>query len=102
MGLFNALVSGTLLPWNWFRRGSRETDYETILSALARDIASVQTRLTQIRTRERRASVTLTIQAFLVWALYTALCWWFALFRAELHNWSLLVVWLPVGGTPVL
>ncbi len=76
MGVFNALVSGSFLPW---KRTNRETDYETVLSRLEDEIQDVQSRLTQIRLRERRASVTLTLQAFLLWAIYTFVCWFFGL-----------------------
>ncbi|KAN0061322.1 hypothetical protein ACQY0O_006168 [Thecaphora frezii] len=109
MGLFNALVSGSFLPWRW--RAKQETDYETILSGLAKDITEVQTRLTQIRTRERRASVTLTLQAFLVWALYTIVCWFLGLLSFGQESYEdgeegsgsgLLLVWAPVVLSPIL
>ncbi|SJX64168.1 uncharacterized protein SRS1_14822 [Sporisorium reilianum f. sp. reilianum] len=109
MGVFNALVSGSFLPW---KRGNRETDYETVLSQLEGEIQDVQSRLTQIRIRERRASVTLTLQAFLLWAIYTFVCWFFGLLslRSARHydpdaGWKttkMLGVWVPVVGSPVL
>ncbi|PWY97660.1 hypothetical protein BCV70DRAFT_166486 [Testicularia cyperi] len=108
MGVFNALVSGSFLPW---RRASKETDYETVLSALDRDIVDVQTRLAQIRRRMRRASVGLTIQAFLLWAIYTALCWFFGLLTLSSPSSSssspgasskMLLVWTPVLASPLL
>ncbi|TKY89567.1 hypothetical protein EX895_001352 [Sporisorium graminicola] len=109
MGVFNALVSGSFLPW---KRGNRETDYETVLSQLEGEIQDVQSRLTQIRIRERRASVTLTLQAFLLWAIYTFVCWFFGLLslRRSRHydpqaGWKttrMLGVWVPVVGSPVL
>ncbi|CDR88726.1 uncharacterized protein SPSC_05558 [Sporisorium scitamineum] len=109
MGVFNALVSGSFLPW---KRSNRETDYETVLSQLEGEIQDVQSRLTQIRLRERRASVTLTLQAFLLWAVYTFVCWFFGLLslRRPRHydpdaGWKttrMLGVWVPVVGSPVL
>ncbi|PWY96965.1 hypothetical protein BCV70DRAFT_167959 [Testicularia cyperi] len=108
MGVFNALVSGSFLPW---RRASKETDYETVLSALDRDIVDVQTRLAQIRRRMRRASVGLTIQAFLLWAIYTVLCWFFGLLTLSSPSSSssssgssskMLLVWTPVLASPLL
>lgn len=114
MGVFNALVSGSFLPW---RRANRETDYETVLSRLEGEIQDVQSRLTQIRLRERRASVTLTLQAFLLWAIYTAACWFFGLltlrgpaqrfgddarYGAKWVETSTMVVWVPVVASPVL
>lgn len=109
MGLFNALVSGSFLPFS--RRSNRETDYETVLSRLETDIQSVQSRLTQIRLRERRASVTLTLQAFLLWAIYTFVCWFFGLLSLRHHRHNAeggwvgnrkLVVWVPVLVSPIL
>ncbi|SPO28337.1 uncharacterized protein UTRI_04734 [Ustilago trichophora] len=109
MGVFNALVSGTFLPW---KRANRETDYETVLSRLESEIQDVQSRLTQIRLRERRASVTLTLQAFLLWAIYTAVCWFFGLLTLRrVHGYEhdatgkkvkMMLVWVPVLGSPVL
>lgn len=109
MGVFNALVSGSFLPW---KRSNRETDYETVLSRLEGEINTVQSRLTQIRLRERRASVTLTLQAFVLWAMYTSVCWFLGLFSLpRTHGWDaevgwknarMLSVWLPVLGSPVL
>lgn len=98
MGVFNALVSGNFLPW---KRANRETDYETVLSALESEITSVQSRLTTIRLRERRASVTLTLQAFLLWALYTGLCWFLGVLTLHRSH-SNMLVWLPVLGSPVV
>lgn len=62
---------------SWFRPWwkSTETDFETVLARLSKDIAAVQTRLTRVHTRQRRATVTLTIYAFVVWALYAAVIW---------------------------
>lgn len=97
MGLFNALVSG--MPW---RRTSRETDYESVLSRLDQEIDEVQTRLAQIRRRQRRASVTLTLQAVLLWSVYTGACWLFGLLTWP-HDGvgaSVLAVWMPVLGSP--
>ncbi|SPC63077.1 uncharacterized protein UHOD_05943 [Ustilago sp. UG-2017b] len=116
MGIFNALVSGTFLPFSR-RRSNRETDYETVLSRLETEIQTVQSRLTQIRLRERRASVTLTLQAFLLWAIYTFVCWFFGLLPlqrphhldagggAGKKGWvgtRTYLVWIPVLGSPVL
>lgn len=109
MGVFNALVSGSFLPW---KRANRETDYETVLSRLENEIQDVQSRLTQIRLRERRASVTLTLQAFLLWAVYTFVCWFFGLLTLrKVHGYEhdarskrikMMVVWVPVLVSPVL
>ncbi|EST04513.1 protein of unknown function DUF2296 [Kalmanozyma brasiliensis GHG001] len=109
MGVFNALVSGSFLPW---KRTNRETDYETVLSRLETEIQDVQSRLTQIRLRERRASVTLTLQAFLLWAIYTFVCWFFGLLTLRRtrpldpdsgwKNARMYGVWVPVVGSPVL
>lgn len=109
MGVFNALVSGSFLPW---KRANRETDYETVLSRLESEIQDVQSRLTQIRLRERRASVTLTLQAFLLWAIYTTVCWFFGLltlrkvheheFDAHGKRTKRMLIWLSILVSPIL
>ena len=84
-------------PW-W---KSADTDYETILARLSKDIGDVQKKLTQARTRERRASVTMTIYAFLLWAAYAFACWWFHPMASDPRG-MLLAVWIPVLVVPVL
>ncbi|PWN49387.1 hypothetical protein IE53DRAFT_299438, partial [Violaceomyces palustris] len=114
MGLFNALVKGSLLPWNYWSNSNRETDYETVLSSLSKQVQQVEIRLNTIRIRERRASVNLTIHAFLIWAVYSLLCWYFG--YLELRTlWSsfssydrtdqaslVWLVWFPVVVSPIL
>ena len=74
-----------LLPWHWppvrffFRRSRKsETDYETILASVAQEVSQVQSRLTQIRTRERRAVITIPFYILVLWAAYTWVCWYAA------------------------
>lgn len=69
----------TFFPFlSWFRPWwkASETDYETVLSRLSKDIAAVQNRLVRINQRERRASVTFTIYAVLIWLVYAASVWY--------------------------
>ena len=124
-----SIVLSALLPWHWpilrlFRRPTAETDYEVILSSLAAQINDVQKRLTSIRQRERRASITIPFYVLSLWAIYTALCVWMGWlapiatipvtlqafvssgFSRESHHTrselSKLGHWLPILITPVL
>lgn len=58
---------------SWFRPWwkTTETDYETVLSRLTKDINDVQARLIRVNQRERRSSITLTLYAILLWLIYT-------------------------------
>ncbi|KIM61463.1 hypothetical protein SCLCIDRAFT_1215914 [Scleroderma citrinum Foug A] len=55
-----------------FRRSDSE-DYEQILSALAADVQKRQTRLAEIRLRERRTTLHFTLGTFLLWFAYVSL-----------------------------
>ncbi|KAA1475031.1 hypothetical protein DENSPDRAFT_841744 [Dentipellis sp. KUC8613] len=56
----------------WFKKKEPE-DYETILSSLALDIQNRQTRLSEIRLRERRTSLAVTLYSIALWGLYMGL-----------------------------
>ncbi|TFY80020.1 hypothetical protein EWM64_g3993 [Hericium alpestre] len=56
----------------WFSKKEPE-DFETVLSSLALDIQGRQTRLSEIRLRERRTSLAVTLYSFALWALYFSL-----------------------------
>ncbi|KAF9226962.1 hypothetical protein BS17DRAFT_776398 [Gyrodon lividus] len=56
----------------WFRKGDSE-DYETILSGLAADVQKRQTRLAEIRLRERRTTLQFTLGTFFLWFAYVSL-----------------------------
>ena len=49
---------------------TKEEDYENVLAAIALDIQRRQTRLLEIRLRERCATLLTTIYALAVWAVY--------------------------------
>ena len=49
---------------------TNDEDYENALTAIALDIQKRQTRLSEIRLRERRATLLTTIYALAVWAVY--------------------------------
>ncbi|KAN0096948.1 putative integral membrane metal-binding protein (DUF2296) domain containing protein [Tylopilus felleus] len=57
---------------SWFRKGKSE-DYETILSGLAADVQKRQTRLAEIRLRERRTTLQFTLGTFFIWFAYVSL-----------------------------
>ncbi|KAF8839304.1 hypothetical protein BDN67DRAFT_1070147 [Paxillus ammoniavirescens] len=56
----------------WFGKGNSE-DYETILSGLAADVQKRQTRLAEIRLRERRTTLQFTLGTFFLWFAYVSL-----------------------------
>lgn len=53
-------------------------DYEQILASLAIDIQKRQTRLSEIRLRERRATLLVTLYALAVWGAYVSV-WYMGL-----------------------
>lgn len=50
-----------------------EEDYETILSSLALDIQKRQVKLSEIRLRERRSTLLVTLYALAAWVAYVSL-----------------------------
>lgn len=50
-----------------------DEDYETILSSLASDIQKRQTKLSEIRLRERRSTLLATMYALATWVAYVSL-----------------------------
>ncbi|KAE8249752.1 hypothetical protein A4X13_0g5089 [Tilletia indica] len=105
-----------LLPFKVPRLFGRrqDTDYEVILQKLSTDIVKIQTRLTQIRARQRRAAITFTAYALGAWALYTLVCYalgeltWepIALDEAgaatdQIWTARTLFVWFPILGSPI-
>ena len=56
-------------------QSSSNEDYEQVLASLALSIQKRQTQLSEIRLRERRATLLVTTWAFSVWVAYIAL-WW--------------------------
>ncbi|ETW77722.1 hypothetical protein HETIRDRAFT_441366 [Heterobasidion irregulare TC 32-1] len=55
----------------WFKKTEPE-DYEQILASLALDIQKRQTRLSEIRLRERRSTLLVTLWALGLWGLYVS------------------------------
>ena len=51
---------------------SESEDYEQILASLALDIQKRQTRLSEIRLRERRSTLLVTLWALGLWGLYVS------------------------------
>ncbi|KAJ6537510.1 hypothetical protein DFH09DRAFT_1177921 [Mycena vulgaris] len=62
--------------WRLFRAEKPPDDYETILSTLAANIQKRQTLLSEIRLRERKATMLVTLNAIGVWLVYLAV-WYF-------------------------
>ncbi|KAF8888145.1 hypothetical protein CPB84DRAFT_1786333 [Gymnopilus junonius] len=61
-----------------------DEDYETILSNLANDIQKRQTRLSEIRLRERRSSLLATLYTLAIWVAYVSL--WYLNALPNLHD----------------
>ncbi|KAJ7022790.1 hypothetical protein C8F04DRAFT_230590 [Mycena alexandri] len=62
--------------WRLFRAEKPPDDYESVLAALANDIAKRQTLLSEIRARERKATTLVTLYTFAAYLLYLAV-WYF-------------------------
>lgn len=67
---------------NWFKRLAPE-DYEEILASLADDIQKRQTRLSEIRLRERRTTLLFTLYALASWVAYVSL--WYMGYIPDVH-----------------
>jgi len=80
----------------WFKR-KKSDDYESVLQDLQLDIDTRQTRLSEIRLRERRSTLAVTIYTLLAWSLYLLL--WYIRFLPEFHP---VVKGLPVFLGPIL
>ncbi|GAA5873890.1 hypothetical protein JCM8547_008632 [Rhodosporidiobolus lusitaniae] len=82
---------------------TREVDYDTYLSGLQDQISARQTKLQQIRLRERRANALFITYGLGLWVLYVAL-WWFGIFETVKYEPLHVKVakGLPVGGGPVV
>ncbi|KAJ7167977.1 hypothetical protein C8R46DRAFT_996172 [Mycena filopes] len=62
--------------WRLFRAEKPPDDYESVLAALATDIAKRQTLLSEIRARERKATTLVTLYTLAAWLAYLAV-WYF-------------------------
>jgi endoplasmic reticulum junction formation protein lunapark len=81
MSLFNRIF-GKVWPChlvicssNSFEQNNEE-DYATVLSNLAADVQKRQAKLSEIRLRERRASLQVTLYTLAAWVAYTGV--WYA------------------------
>jgi len=86
--------------FSWFSKKSPAEDYEQVLASLALSIQKRQTRLSELRLRERRATLFVTTWTFAAWAGYIAL-WWAGIIgvRGQMTRsvgWGLPVVVGPV------
>ncbi|KAJ7098514.1 hypothetical protein B0H15DRAFT_821015 [Mycena belliarum] len=67
--------------WRLFRAEKPADDYETVLSALATTIQKRQTLLSEIRARERKATMLVTLYTLAAWLAYVAV-WYFGFVSA--------------------
>ncbi|KAJ7680039.1 hypothetical protein B0H17DRAFT_74222 [Mycena rosella] len=86
--------------WRLFRASPPADDYESVLAALALDIAQRQSALAALRARERHASTLVTLYALAVWAAYLAV-WYFG-FVAGVRGMERALRALPVVVGPIL
>ncbi|KAF8139056.1 hypothetical protein EV363DRAFT_1394456 [Boletus edulis] len=82
----------------WFRKRNSE-DYETILYGLAADVQKRQTRLAEIRLRERRTTLQFTLGTFFLWFAYVSL-WYTRTLPSTWHDSTFGTAGMVVG--PVL
>ncbi|KAI0338070.1 hypothetical protein BDW22DRAFT_1363449 [Trametopsis cervina] len=89
----------------WFRKSQPE-DYEQVLAALASDIQKRQTHLSEIRLRERRATLLFSVYALALWIAYVSM--WYTGFLPSLSGYArgsnvqMLVEGLPVFIGPIV
>ncbi|KDQ54254.1 hypothetical protein JAAARDRAFT_38419 [Jaapia argillacea MUCL 33604] len=91
----------------WFRKSEPE-DYEQVLSSLASGIQKRETRLSEIRLRERRTTLLFTLYAIAIWAAYVSL-WYVGLLPVTSAGGSARsrqvekVVWgIPIFAGPIV
>lgn len=94
--------------WSLISRRS-ETDYDLILSRLAKDISEAQARLARVRTRDARASVLFTLYALAVWAAVVAFSWSMGFLQWDLREGEdpetrarRTLLWIPLALAPVV
>ncbi|KAK0443975.1 uncharacterized protein EV420DRAFT_1575786 [Desarmillaria tabescens] len=82
-------------------RKTKEDDYETVLASLALDIQKRQTKLADIRLRERRSTLLVTLYTFVAWVVYVAL-WYTGALPSLAGYYRNLRVEKAVKGLPVV
>ncbi|KIK39895.1 hypothetical protein CY34DRAFT_807743 [Suillus luteus UH-Slu-Lm8-n1] len=88
------------LVTRWFSKSGSE-NYEEVLSALAADVARRQTRLAEIRLRERRTTLQFTLGTLSLWISFVYL-WYTRTLPAAWHDSLLAKVAVLVGPVIIL
>ncbi|KAG1776119.1 hypothetical protein EV702DRAFT_1113240 [Suillus placidus] len=88
------------LVTRWFSKSGSE-NYEEVLSALAADVARRQTRLAEIRLRERRTTLQFTLGTLSLWISFVYL-WYARILPAAWHDSLLAKVAVLVGPVIIL
>ncbi|KAG2120374.1 hypothetical protein DEU56DRAFT_894853 [Suillus clintonianus] len=88
------------LVTRWFSKSGSE-NYEEVLSALAADVARRQTRLAEIRLRERRTTLQFTLGTLSLWISFVYL-WYARMLPATWHDSLLAKVAVLVGPVIIL
>ncbi|KAF8521329.1 hypothetical protein JB92DRAFT_2891327 [Gautieria morchelliformis] len=86
---------------SWFSKKSSDEDYEQVLASLALSIHKRQTQLSEIRLRERRATLLFTSWALAAWVAYVAL-WWSGVVGSRGPRRSSVLWGVPVVLGPVV
>ncbi|KAK0207135.1 hypothetical protein DFS33DRAFT_1382210 [Desarmillaria ectypa] len=84
-----------------FFQKTKEDDYETVLASLAADIQKRQTKLADIRLRERRSMLLVTLYTLVAWVVYVAL-WYTRALPSLAGYYRNLRVERAVKGLPVV
>ncbi|EGO02334.1 hypothetical protein SERLA73DRAFT_178217 [Serpula lacrymans var. lacrymans S7.3] len=84
----------------WLGKNDPE-DYEQVLSSLALDIQKRQTRLSEIRLRERRSTLLVTLYTLAIWALYVSL-WYMGVLSAPSGPQEKALKGIPVILGPII
>ncbi|KAF8587767.1 hypothetical protein K439DRAFT_755319 [Ramaria rubella] len=87
--------------FSWFLKKSSDEDYEQVLASLALSIRKRQSQLSEIRLRERRATLFVTTWAFAVWVAYVAL-WWAGIVGHRSGTRSGVLWGIPVVVGPII
>ncbi|KAG6865351.1 hypothetical protein C0991_003274 [Blastosporella zonata] len=87
-----------------FFKSKTEEDYETILSTLALDIQKRQVQLSEIRLRERRTTLLVTLYTLAAWGAYVSL-WYFGILSRtsgrQVNGFERAVKGAPVVAGPI-
>ncbi|KAF8518271.1 hypothetical protein BU17DRAFT_76178 [Hysterangium stoloniferum] len=100
-GLFDEKILQDFIEIGAPGKTSPAEDYEQVLASIALSIQKRQTRLSELRLRERRATLLVTTWTFAAWAGYVAL-WWAGIIGVRGQTMRSVGWGLPVVVGPVI